>query len=129
MPCLQYRVHFRESIKATTHGPDCPRVCTVYRPLSPNVGGWLISWVYPISIDRRLDEMEHEIEMVKATQREMQAMLSEVLTELRRGSGRPLLSFPTEDPLASSSNARMELPATQTSPSSSVSSKRLYTFL
>ena len=98
---------------------------STYRPLSPNMGRWLISWVYDLSINRRLAEMEHEIEMVKATQRQMQTMLNEVLTELRCGPGRPLPSSVTENPVTSRSNARMDLAAAQTSSSSSLSSKRL----
>lgn len=95
---------------------------STYRPLSLNVGRWLISWVYDLPINRRLAEMEHEIEMVKATQRQMQTMLNEVLTELRCGPGRPLPPSLTENPVSS---ARMDLAAAQTSFSSSISSKRL----
>jgi len=78
-------------------------------------GRWLIPWVCDIPIDRRLAEMEHEIQMIKATQRQMQTMLSEVLNEFRRRSGHPLPSHPTENPVASSSNAVVVLPAVQTS--------------
>lgn len=95
------------------------RVSTsMYRPLGPNMKGrWLIPWVFPISTDRRLAEMEHEIGMVKATQRQMQTMLGEILNELRRGSGRPLPSSATEGPTVCSCTAGVVLPvAAQTSP-------------
>src|SRR5258706_9564381 len=73
--------------------------------------------------------MEQEIEMIKATQRQMQTMLGEILNELRRGPGPPLQSASTESPTTSSWNAGMVFPAAQTSPPGSMSGKRLYTFL
>lgn len=74
---------------------------------------------------RRLAEMEQEIEIVKATQRQMQTMLGEILNELRRGPGPPPQSAPNESPTASSWNAGVVLPAAQVSPLGSMSGKRL----
>jgi hypothetical protein len=69
--------------------------------------------------------MEQEIEIIKATQQQMQTMLTEILYELRRGPGRPLQSASTESPTASNWDAGMLLPVAQTPPPSSMSGKRL----
>lgn len=121
MPSLQHQVPFRENTQTTTYGLQYMRVCIhLWCPILE--GRRLIPWVYDT---RRLAEMEQEIEMVKATQQQMQTMFSEILNELRRAPGRPLQSASTESPTASSWNAGIVLPAAQTSSPGSMSGKRL----
>jgi len=67
--------------------------------------------------------------MVKATQRQMQTMLSEILNELRRRPGRPPQSASTESPATSSWHTGVALPAAQIPSAGSMSGERLQTFL
>ena len=69
--------------------------------------------------------MEQEIEMVKATQQQMQTMLGEILNELRRGPGPPPQPASNESTTASSWNVSVVLPAAQTPPLGPMSGKRL----